>query len=307
MWILAYADGCMKCRRVADIAKRESGGAIEVASLRDQRVTESVQRCNGRTNRPALLDTDKDGRVLQGVFLWWGMVRLVGVRRALAILRAIGGERQRPSNNSKNSSAEGASRRGFMVGGGKVVLGSLVAGGLLSVPGIAHADTLKSGSTEWRRLRGSALANAREESVASSKVLQLIRTLKASGYEDFDRLKTTAVAVSDAHGKSVTWLPAWHPGTETLAIISCRFQPEADPRYRVFFLQKVNGRIQNAKRPPAANDPVVTPAIDWSCWSDCVGLICPACAEGCIFTGPLWPECVLDCCGAGLAGCTAFC
>lgn len=305
MWILAYAGGCMTCRRVAGIAKHESDGLFEVASLQDQRVIDVLERCNGRSDRPALIETDGGGRVLQGTSLWWGMVRVVGIRRALVILRAIGEERQRPS--TKTSVSDGSSRRGFIVGGGKAALGSLVAGGLLSVPGIAHADTSKSGSTDWRRLRGSDLTSARETSLASSKVQQLIRKLKQAGYEDFDRLKTTTVAVSEPHGKSVTWLPAWHPGTETLAIISCRSQSEVDPRYRVFFLQRVKGRIQNADNPPGADDPVVTPAIDWSCWSDCVALICPACAEGCIFTGPLWPECVVDCCGAGLAGCTAFC
>lgn len=294
MWILAYDEGCAGCRGVAGAVTQASDGLLEVASLRDPRVIDALRRAGRSANRPTLVDSAA-GDVLQGSALGWRMARLIGLRRALQVLHLIGEERQRSSHPA------GPTRRGILATGGKVALGALIAGGALTNSATAQAATPKGSGPDLRGLRGPELANAVREAVADPTVVRLAHELQKSGYGDYDQVSSTAVAASDPHGKTVTWLPLWHAQTSTLAIIVVRSWRPAEPR--VMLLQEVNGKVGPAPTAPAANNTVVMPALDWSCLSECVSMICPTCSLVCAFAGPAWPVCIIECCGYGVLAC----
>lgn len=301
MWILTYDEGCVECRQIAAAVRQESRDRLEVASLRDPRVITSLKRSRKSMSRPTLINLEAEAQVLQGAALGWRLARLVGLRRATRILRLIGEERQRSSDSSS------LTRRLLLIGGGKLTLGTLVAGGALASASPAHAssDQTGDGSAGWHRVLGRhALQKQMDECTTAPAVAKLVRELQRSGYGGYDELPSTIVAAADTHGKTITWLPMWHAPTATLAIIDFRSWRPEEPR--VALLQELNGRVQRAPMAPGAMSRTVAPAINWSCWAGCVASTCPTCMQGCIFTGPLWPQCVLDCCGVGFVACITF-
>lgn len=295
-WVLAYESGCVKCRGVAAATARAAGGLLEVVSLRDQSVAEAVRRSGLTADRPTLVRPDGD-RAYQGASLSWHLVRAVGLRRAVRILRLIGEYRQESTDG-------GVSRRRLLSAGGKVLLGALVAGAALSSSAAARAAVPGGSGSDLRRLNGDELAEAVRAAVGDSAVAELARALQQAGYADYEQVSSTAVAASGPGGRTVVWLPLWHAGTATLAIIVFRSWQPAQPR--VMLLQEVDGRVESVENAPAAQDPVVHPALDWGCLAECVSEICPTCAGVCAFTGPFWPECVLDCRGGGVLSCYFF-
>lgn len=297
MWTLAYDDDCAGCRGIAAAVMEATGGLLEVVSLHDRKVFDAVRRSGRQADRPTLVGPADDA-VFQGASLGWHMVRLIGVRRAIRVLRLMGEDRQRSSSHN------GLTRRGLLSSGGKVLMGAFIAGSALSSSAAANAEGSKENGSDLRRLRGTEFANAVREADADPSVLRLVHALEQSGYAGYERISATAVSASDPLGRTVTWLPLWHAQTATLAIIA--FRSWRRSASQVMLLQEKDGQVGAAVDAPAAQDAVVQAAFDGGCLATCVSTICPGCAVVCAFTGPFWPTCVLNCCGVGVLSCYFF-
>lgn len=295
MWVLAYSAACSTCRGAARAVAQATDGRIEVASLLDPRVVAVVTAAGLSADRPTLLDPDSPARVLQGPALGWKMARLLGLRPAIKVLRSIG-ER----HPQLGEEVAGPSRRGILTTGAKFALGALVVGGALRNTPSAAAATAQ-GAGDMRRLHGAELALTVEKVTQIQNVRHILRDLGSLGYEGEAQLLSTSVAAMAPDKSTTTWLPLWNPSSSTLALVS---HTSTIPNgARVVILEQVDGKVRPARNSPALYAPHVRPALDWGCLSECVYQICPWCAAACLFTGPLWAQCVVDCCGVGVLIC----
>jgi hypothetical protein len=89
-WVLAYDGACGRCRR----AGRAGGGRLLARSLRDPEVAAWRERLLGAGApwEPVLFAVEgaEAVRALTGRRLVLGLVRLLGVRRGLALARELG-------------------------------------------------------------------------------------------------------------------------------------------------------------------------------------------------------------------------
>jgi hypothetical protein len=69
--------------------------------------------------------------------------------------------------------------------------------------------------------------------------------------------------------------------------------------------EQSDGKVCSATLAPGVNSPILRPAFDWDCLGECVARFAQQ-VQGCLFTGLYWPQCVKDCCGAGLITCYTF-
>lgn len=178
---LLYDASCMACSNVAEAVRTTGVAGLSVRSLQDPTMQELLTE-GGRHGlfEPALLDVDDDSvRIYTGLRLRTRLVRRVGPRKALYILRAL-------VESAAQGSSRGMPRRRFLTHTGLAGAGAIVAPQIFSR--VANAATQRAhGIQGWardisgsRELTGEQMRkHMREDSVRVDldRSLRAIRTV----------------------------------------------------------------------------------------------------------------------------------
>ena len=175
-WVLAYDDSCGTCENISELVKTSSRGDLETASLLSKDViawrTETFGEDAPWLPSLFLLEDDELVRGWTGKSIRKPLLRAVGVRKALSIMRYLGEvrlEQRSPSPRESANEGRSYSRKAFL----GVAAGLLASASVLSGRSPAGASVQTWGATQdWlRRNPGQITANY-DELIAQPEYLR---------------------------------------------------------------------------------------------------------------------------------------
>lgn len=141
-WILTFDGSCGKCTVLSEAVLQASGGRLDILPLTDPQVMEWRRRSLGSAPRwvPTLLRVGDDAvRAWTGPAMSSVLIRRLGMRRTIEVLRALGRVQYENRNGAVASDSSAAGRRRFLqlAGGAVTALGLTVAG---QTPAFARSE-----------------------------------------------------------------------------------------------------------------------------------------------------------------------
>lgn len=136
-WILAFDASCGRCRRTSASVAQACAGRLEVLPLAHPDVVRWRIKSLGPDPRwaPTLLEVS-EGRVRAwtGLSMAGPMIRALGPRSTINVLRALGQQRNKTTGDGDGPSGKSVLNRAILqFGSGLLVAGGLILSGMLSV------------------------------------------------------------------------------------------------------------------------------------------------------------------------------
>jgi hypothetical protein len=166
-WILVFDGGCDLCTRVASRAQKMADGELDVLPQTDPWVTQVIGHVP--LAGPVLIENGPRPRVHSGIGMRARIVRIVGVRNALALRRIV-------EHGTEPGRRVDEARRSFILRGATAAAG-LAGFALLGPTEEADAACTAKRCHYWKRACGTSLDGCG----CDTPCLDLYRCVSASG------------------------------------------------------------------------------------------------------------------------------
>ncbi|MET8021834.1 bacteriocin fulvocin C-related protein [Streptomyces decoyicus] len=164
IWILAFDSSCDTCSAVSAVVAQASDGKLEVLPLTHPQVKELRRQSSPSPLKwaPTLLHArENDVRAWTGPGMSWTLIKRLGPRSSLEVLRALGKLREEVGHNSSGAAVAGIGRKRFLhLAGGAIAAVGLTMGS--QNPAFAKAsENSKAGA--WVQANMSRLPRTYDE------------------------------------------------------------------------------------------------------------------------------------------------